>query len=240
MSNNSFPNRRHFLKTTAAATAATTMATGLILPQTGGIVTAQVQVSAGQATKSIKGSETEKNLLKAFAGESQARNRYIFFADQARKENLEQIAAIFEETAHHEQEHARRFFSFLEGGPLEITATYPAGKVGTTQENLEASAAGEHEEWSVLYPGFAKIAEEEGYKDVAVLFKLIAAIEKKHHERYAILHKNVAEHKVFKKDGKVFWKCIKCGFITENIEAPETCPTCKHDRTHFEITTENY
>ena len=231
MSNNSNPNRRHFLK----ATAATTMAAGLILPQTSGIVLPQGQAPAGAASKGVKGSATEKNLLKAFAGESQARNRYIFFADQARKDNLDQIAAIFEETAHHEQEHARRFFSFLEGGPLEITATYPAGKVGTTLENLQASAAGEHEEWSEIYPAFAKIATDEGFPLVARLFNAVCISERFHENRYSDLLKNIKEEIVFQRDDDVVWVCRNCGYTSKNTMPPPNCPACGKPKTQFQI-----
>ena len=229
MSNNSNPNRRNFLK----ATAATTVAAGLILPQTSGIVLPQGQTGASQ--KSVKGSKTEQNLLKAFAGESQARNRYIFFADQARKENLEQIAVIFEETAHHEQEHARRFFSFLEGGPLEITAKYPAGKVGTTLENLQASAAGEHEEWAELYPAFAKTAESEGFPLVARLFTAVCTSERFHENRYRDFIKNVEEGVVFERDEDVVWVCRNCGFTSKNTMPPPNCPACGKPKTQFQI-----
>jgi len=233
MSHNPFPDRRHFLKTTAAAT----MAAGLILPQTGGLVAAQTV--AGNA-KSVKGTETEKNLLKSFAGESQARNRYIFFADQARKENLEQIAAIFEETAHHEQEHARRFFSFLEGGPLEITAVYPAGKVGTTVQNLQASADGEHEEWAEIYPAFAKIAESEGFPLIARLFAGVGVSERFHENRYRDFLKNVEEGIVFEREDEVVWVCRNCGFTSKNYMPPPACPACTKPKTQFQIFTPNW
>ena len=234
MSNNQFPNRRHFLKATAVTTAA-----GLILPQTNGIVTAQ-GVTTAQPTKSVLGTKTEQNLLKAFAGESQARNRYIFFADQARKENLEQIAAIFEETAHHEQEHARRFFSFLEGGPLEITATYPAGKVGTTEQNLQASADGEHEEWAEIYPAFAKIAESEGFPLIARLFTAVSVSERFHENRYRDFIKNIEEGIVYERDDDVVWVCRNCGFTSKNTMPPPTCPACGKPKTQFQIFTPNW
>lgn len=188
----------------------------------------------------LKGSKTEQNLLKAFAGESQARMRYDYFADQARKEGLEQIAALFEETALNEMEHAKRFFSFLEGGMVEITATYPAGVIGNTLENLKAAADGENEEWSELYPEFAKIAEEEGFKEVAKTFNLIAKVEMAHEERYRTLYNNLQEGKVFKRGERVIWKCRKCGFIHEGTVAPKKCPACLHDQSYFEIKETNY
>lgn len=190
--------------------------------------------------ESLKGTKTEQNLLKSFAGESQARMRYNYFAEQARKEGLEQIADLFEETAVNEREHAKQFFSFLEGHPLEITATYPAGKIGSTLENLKAAAEGENEEWTELYPEFAKVAEEEGFKKVAVLFKNIAKVEKAHEERYAVLHKNLQEGKVFEKGEKVTWKCQKCGYLHESNKAPKNCPICKHPQAYFEMEVINY
>jgi rubrerythrin len=190
--------------------------------------------------KSIKGSQTEQNLLKAFAGESQARMRYDYFAKQAKKEGLEQIAALFEETALNEKEHAKRFFKFLEGGGVEITAMYPAGIIGTTAENLKAAAAGENEEWTELYPEFARIAEEEGFKAVAVAFKMIAKVEMAHEARYLKLHKNLEEGKVFEKDGKIIWKCRNCGYLHESTKAPNTCPACLHPQSYFEIKEMNY
>ena len=189
---------------------------------------------------SIKGTETEKNLLKAFAGESQARNRYTYFAGVARKEGLVQMAEIFAETADQEKEHAKRFFSFLEGGPLEITACYPAGKIGTTTENLEAAADGEHEEWTELYPAFAATAREEGFSAVAILFEKISIAEKQHENRYRGLLKNLNEGKVFKKDGKVMWRCRNCGYLHEAEEAPAMCPACAHPQAHFEVLGENW
>ncbi len=190
--------------------------------------------------KSIKGSLTEQNLLKAFAGESQARMRYDYFAKQAKKEGLEQIAALFEETALNEKEHAKRFFKFLEGGGVEITAMYPAGIIGTTSENLMAAADGENEEWTELYPEFARIAEEEGFKAVAVAFKMIAKVEEAHEARYRKLYKNLEEGKVFEKDGKLVWKCRNCGYIHESTKAPNTCPACLHPQSYFEIKESNY
>nr|WP_319398747.1 rubrerythrin family protein [uncultured Carboxylicivirga sp.] len=188
----------------------------------------------------LKGTKTEQNLLKAFAGESQARMRYNYFAKQAQKEGLEQIAAIFMETADQEKEHAKRFFKFLEGGMVEITASYPAGVIGDTKENLQAAADGENEEWTELYPEFAKIAEEEGFKDVAVAFKMIAKVEAHHEERYRTLYTNLMEGKVFERDGKVTWMCRNCGFIHESAKAPKTCPACLHPQSYFEIKKTNY
>lgn len=189
---------------------------------------------------SIKGTKTEQNLLKAFAGESQARMRYNYFAKVAKKEGLEQISAIFEETALNEKEHAKRFFKFLEGGMVEITAAYPAGVIATTMENLKASADGENEEWTELYPEFAKIAEEEGFKDVATAFKMIAKVEKAHEERYRKLYDNLEAGKVFEKNGKVIWKCRNCGFLHESAKAPKVCPACLHPQSYFEIEAFNF
>jgi len=189
---------------------------------------------------SLKGTKTEQNLLKAFAGESQARNRYIMFAKQAKKEGLEQIAMLFEETALNEEQHAKRFFSFLQGGMVEITASYPAGKVGTTLENLKAAAEGENEEWTVLYPNFAKIAEEEGFKEIAAAFRMIAKVETAHEKRYRKLYENLENGMVFKRNGKIVWKCIKCGYLHEGEEAPKLCPACLHPQSYFEIFVENY
>ncbi|OPZ07227.1 MAG: Rubrerythrin [candidate division BRC1 bacterium ADurb.BinA364] len=188
----------------------------------------------------MKGSETEKNLLKAFAGESQARNRYTYFASQAKKDGFEQIAAIFEETANQEKEHAKRFFKFLEGGGVEITAMYPAGKIGSTEENLMASAEGEHEEWTELYPAFAKKAEEEGFGAVAKAFEFIAVAEKQHENRYRGLLKSVKDGAVFKKSQPVVWRCRNCGYLHEGPEAPKACPACVHPQAHFEILVENW
>ena len=190
--------------------------------------------------KSLKGTKTEQNLLKSFAGESQARMRYDYFAKQAKKDGLEQISSIFAETALNEKEHAKRFFKFLEGGDVEITATYSAGKIGTTLENLKASAMGENEEWTKLYPEFAKVAEEEGFKEIATAFKMIAKVEKVHEEGYLKLLKNLEEGKVFEKDGIVIWKCRNCGYIHEAIKAPEKCPACLHPQAYFEIKEDNY
>lgn len=189
---------------------------------------------------SIKGTQTEKNLLKAFAGESQARNRYTYFAGEARKEGFVQIEALFLETADNEKEHAKRFFKFLEGGPLEITATYPAGKIGKTVDNLFAAAEGEKEEWTELYPSFAKVARSEGFADVADAFEAIAKVEAEHEARYRKLCENVKNGKVFKKDASVRWKCRNCGYIVSGTVAPDKCPACVHPQAHFEIAAENY
>ena len=190
--------------------------------------------------KSIKGTKTEQNLLKAFAGESQARMRYDYFAKQAKKEGLEQISALFDETAINEKAHAKRFFKFMEGGPVEITAAYPAGKIGTTLENLKAAADGENEEWTELYPEFAAIAEKEGFKEVATAFRIIAKVEKAHEKRYLKLYKNLEEGKVFTREDKVIWKCRVCGFLHESKTAPKKCPACGHPQAYFEIVDENY
>jgi rubrerythrin len=192
------------------------------------------------STKSLKGTRTEQNLLKAFAGESQARNRYEFFASVAKKEGYEQIAAIFQETANQEKEHAKRFFKFLEGGMTEITASYPAGVIGTTKENLKASAEGENEEWTALYPQFAEIAKEEGFNDVATAFKMIAKVEAEHERRYLKLLQNISEDKVFMKNGKVWWKCINCGYVYESEKALENCPACLHPKAFMQLKEENY
>ena len=189
---------------------------------------------------SIKGTKTEKNLLAAFAGESQARNRYTYAAGVARKEGFLQIAEIFADTAENEKEHAKRFFSFLEGGTAEITATYPAGGTGTTAENLRHAAEGENEEWTKLYPEFARIAKEEGFPAVAAVFTLIAKAEKSHEERYRKLLDNVEHNKVFAKDEKVTWRCRNCGFVHEGVEALDKCPACLHGREYFEVKAENY
>ncbi len=188
----------------------------------------------------LHGSQTEKNLLKSFAGESQARNRYDFFAKVARKEGYEQIAAIFEETALNEQVHAKRFFEFLEGYPVEITAVYPAGKIGTTAENLKAAAMGENEEWTELYPEFEKIAREEGFKEIATAYKLIAKVEAEHEKRYLKLLERVEQGKVFEREEKVFWKCRKCGYIHEGTKPLENCPACHHPKAFFEVLETNY
>ncbi len=189
---------------------------------------------------SIKGSRTEQNLLKAFAGESQARTRYTFFAGKARKEGYIQIADVFEETANQEKEHAKRFFNFLEGGMLEITASFPAGVIGTTLENLKAAADGEHEEHSMLYPEFAKIAREEGFEAVAMIFEKISIAEKQHEKRYRDLAANIEKGVVFKREKAVTWRCRNCGFLHTSEEAPKSCPACAHPQDHFELLVENY
>jgi len=189
---------------------------------------------------SVKGTQTEKNLLAAFAGESQARNRYDYFAGAARKEGFVQIADIFEETARQEKEHAKRFFKFLEGGDVEITATYPAGVIGTTAENLRAAAGGEHEEWSTLYPGFAKVAREEGFEGIARVLEAVCVAERQHEKRYLGLLANVEAGTVFKKPTKVVWRCRNCGYLHEGDEAPGVCPACAHPQAHFELLAENW
>jgi len=190
--------------------------------------------------KSLKGTKTEQNLLKSFAGESQARNRYEFFAGVAKKEGYEQIADIFMETALQEKEHAKRFFKFLEGGVVEITAMYPAGVIGTTKENLKAAAEGENEEWTELYPEFAKIAKEEGFPEIATAFNMIAKVEAEHEKRYLKLLQNISEDKVFIKDGKVWWKCRNCGYVYQSEKALETCPACLHPKSFMQVKEENY
>lgn len=190
--------------------------------------------------KSIKGTQTEKNLLKAFAGESQAKNRYEFAAKVAKAEGYEQISAIFLETALQEQTHAKRFFNFLEGGMLEITAMYPAGLTGTTEENLKAAFEGETEEWTELYPEFAKIAEAEGFKQIATAFKAISAAEKVHAERYNKLLSNLMGNTVFERSEKVFWYCRKCGYVHFGTKALKNCPACNHPEAYFQIMAENY
>jgi len=191
-------------------------------------------------SNSLKGSKTEQNLLKSFAGESQARNRYEFFAKVAKNEGYEQIAAIFQETANQEKEHAKRFFKFLEGGAVEITACYPAGKIGTTKENLKAAAEGENEEWTDLYPQFAETAKEEGFMEIATAYKMIAKVEAEHERRYLKLLQNLSEDKVFMKDGKVWWKCLNCGYVYESEKALEKCPACLHPKAFMQVREENY
>ena len=190
---------------------------------------------------SVKGTETEKNLLKAFAGESQARNRYTFYAKAAQKEGYEQIAAIFLETAEHERQHGKRFFGHLEGGAVEITATYPAGPLeGTTAEHLAAAAAGEHEEWTALYPGFADVAEKEGLKDAATTFRMVAKAETMHEARYRKLLDNVEKGAVFERPEPVKWMCRKCGYVHEGKKALKVCPVCQHPQPYQEVFAENY
>lgn len=188
----------------------------------------------------LKGSKTEHNLLASFAGESQARNRYTYFASVAKKEGYEQISALFQETADNEKEHAKRFFKFLEGGDLQITATYPAGMIGTTLENLKAAAAGEHEEHTILYPGAADIAEAEGFMPVAACFRMIAKVEVEHEKRYRKLIANIENGEVFKKSASVRWKCRNCGYVHEGNEPPQKCPACLHPQSYFEIKEVNY
>jgi rubrerythrin len=190
--------------------------------------------------KSIKGTKTEKNLLASFAGESQARNRYTYFASAARKEGLEQIANIFLETAENEKEHAKVFFKHLEGGDVEITAMYPAGQIKDTKSNLEAAAAGENMEWTTLYQNFAKNAKDEGFPEVARSFEQIAKVERFHEERYRKLIHNITNNEVFRKKSAIKWHCINCGYIFEGAEAPKECPACKHPQSYYEVLAENY
>ena len=189
---------------------------------------------------SIKGSKTEINLLASFAGESQARNRYDYFASKAKKDGYVQIADIFAETALQEKEHAKRFFKFLEGGEVEITGAFPAGVIGDTADNLAAAAAGEHYEWSEMYPGFAAVAREEGFETAAQIFEAISVAEKQHENRYLGLLKNIEAGTVFKKDASVTWRCRNCGYLHDGTEAPETCPACAHPQAHFELLAENW
>ncbi len=191
-------------------------------------------------SKSIKGTKTEKNLLASFAGESQARNRYTYFASVAKKEGYEQISAIFSDTADNEKEHAKRFFKLLEGGELKIEASYPAGVIGTTAQNLEEAANGEKMEWTILYKEAADIADQEGFPEVATQFREIAEVEAEHEKRYRKLLANVKESKVFKKDKPVKWHCRNCGYVHEGPEAPKECPACAHPQAHYEVLCENY
>jgi rubrerythrin len=188
----------------------------------------------------LKGSQTEKNLLAAFVGESQARNRYTYFASAARKEGYEQISALFLETAENEKEHAKLFFSLLKGGDVEIVAAYPAGVIGNTADNLKAAAAGENLEWTTLYQNFADIAKKEGFTEASETFTQVAKVEKFHENRYLNLLKNVKDGKVFEKDSSVKWHCRNCGYVFEGKEVPDQCPVCKHPRAHFEVLAENY
>ena len=190
--------------------------------------------------KSLKGTKTEKNVLLSFAGESQARNRYSFFSSQAKKEGYEQMAAIFLDTADNEKEHAKIFFKLLEGGMVEITGEFPAGVIGDTKANLKAAAEGEMLENTKIYPGFASIAEKEGFPEIAKTFSLISSVEKGHENRYRALLKNLKDGTVFKRDRKVFWRCRNCGYIHEGIEAPVECPACQHEQAYFEILNESY
>jgi len=189
---------------------------------------------------SISGSRTEKNILTAFAGESQARNHYTYFAKQAKKEGYEQIAAIFEETANHEKEHAKRLFKMLEGGEVEVTATFPAGRIGTTVENLKAAAGGENHEHANMYPGFAEIARQEGYQEIAAVFEAIAVAEDRHEKRFLQFLKNIENDRVFKREPGSVWACRNCGYRHEGEAAPETCPACAHPQAHFELIAGNY
>ena len=188
----------------------------------------------------LKGSKTEKNLMAAFAGESQARNRYTYFSSQARKEGYRQIAEIFEETANQEREHAKRLFKLMEGGEVEITGAFPFGIIGTTTQNLKEGAAGENHEWTEMYPGFAKTAREEGFNEIADIFEAIAIAEKQHEKRYLDLARNIDEGKVFKKDKPVVWRCLNCGYLHEGTDAPDVCPACDHKQPHFELLGENW
>jgi len=188
----------------------------------------------------LSGTQTEKNILTAFAGESQARNRYTYFASQAKKEGYVQISAIFEETANQEKEHAKRLFKLLEGGAIEVSAAFPAGVIGSTYDNLLASAAGEKEEYAHMYPDFAKIARKEGFEDFAKIFEAIAVAEKQHEKRYLALAANIKSGNVFKRKEPVVWRCRNCGYLHNGTEAPETCPACDHPRDHFELLGENY
>jgi rubrerythrin len=188
----------------------------------------------------LKGTQTETNLLTAFAGESQARNRYTYFASQAKKDGLEQIGFIFEETANQEKEHAKRLFKLLQGGEAKVTATFPAGMIRTTHENLKEAASGENYEWTDMYPGFAKVAREEGFGEIAEIFESIAVAERQHEKRYLALAGNIESNRVFKREAKVTWRCRNCGYLYEGEEAPEECPACAHPRAHYEILGENY
>ncbi|MFZ5901654.1 MAG: rubrerythrin [Bacillota bacterium] len=188
----------------------------------------------------LKGTRTEKNLLTAFAGESQARNRYTYYAGQAKKEGYEQIAAVFLETADNEKEHAKRLFKFLEGGEAEISAAFPAGRIGTTAENLAAAAGGENHEHTVMYPDFARTAEEEGFPEIAAVFRAIGRAEQGHEERFRALLDNVTRGRVFKREEKTTWRCRNCGYLHEGEEAPEVCPACAHPRAYFELPARNY
>ncbi len=188
----------------------------------------------------LQGSQTETNMLTAFAGESQARNRYTYFASQAKKEGLVQISDIFAETANQEKEHAKRLFKLLEGGEVEVQAAFPAGVIGSTAENLKAGAGGEHYEWTEMYPGFAKVAREEGFDNIATIFESIAVAEKQHEKRYNDLRANIEAGRVFKRDEPVVWRCRNCGYLHEGSEAPATCPACAHPQAHFELLGENW
>ena len=188
----------------------------------------------------LKGTQTEKNILTAFAGESQARNRYTYFSSQAKKENFVQISDIFDETANQEKEHAKRLFKLLEGGEVEVRAAFPAGVIGTTADNLKEASAGENYEWTDMYPSFAEKAKEEGFDNIADIFTSIAVAEKQHEKRYLALLKNIETGRVFKKDTSVTWRCRNCGYLHTGDEAPEKCSACDHDQAHFELLAENY
>lgn len=190
--------------------------------------------------KELKGSRTERNLLTAFAGESQARNRYTYFAGQARKDGFMQIAAVFEETANQEKEHAKRFFSFLPGGDVEFTAGFPAGVIGSTLDNLKAAAVGEHHEYTEMYPDFARIAEEEGFKQIAAVFRAVSVAEKQHEKRYRDLADNIEKDRVFKREATVVWRCLNCGYLHEGPDAPANCPACAHPQSYYELLGENW
>ncbi|MCE5336627.1 MAG: rubrerythrin family protein [Desulfobacteraceae bacterium] len=190
--------------------------------------------------KQLKGTQTEKNLLASFAGESQARNRYTYFAGKARKEGFVQIAAIFEETANQEKEHAKRFFQFLQGGDLVVSASFPAGVVGSTLDNLTAAADGEHHEHTEMYPEFARVAEEEGFEAIAKVFAAVSVAERQHEKRYRDLARNIERAEVFKRDSGTVWRCINCGYLHHGEEAPEICPACAHPRDYYEILAENW
>jgi rubrerythrin len=189
---------------------------------------------------SIKGTKTEKNLLTAFAGESQARNRYTYFASQAKKDGYVQMQLVFEETANQEKEHAKRLFKFLEGGEAEVQAAFPAGVIGSTAENLREAAGGEHYEWTEMYPSFAKTAREEGFDEIADVFESIAIAEKQHEKRYNDLRANIEARRVFKRDRPVVWRCINCGYLHEGAEAPDKCPACNHPQSWYELLGENW
>src|SRR6056297_3101866 len=190
--------------------------------------------------KELKGTQTEKNLMASFAGESQARNRYTYFASAAKKEGFVQISQVFEETANQEKEHAKRFFKFLQGGKVEIVAAFPAGVIGTTAENLKAAAAGENEEWTDMYPGFAATAREEGFSEIAAVYEAVVVAERQHEKRYKDLLANIENGKVFKRDSAVTWRCINCGYLFEGTEAPAKCPACAHPQSYFELLGENW
>lgn len=227
-------SRREFLKTTAAVSAG-----GILLANAGSIFAQEATI--GAPAKKVKGTETEQNLLKAFAGESQARNRYTMYAEKARKDGFHQIAAIFDETAGHEVEHAKRFYSYLEGGTAKITAEYPAGIVNDdTAVNLKSAAAGENEEWSILYPQFGKTAAEEGFPQIAELFKNVCVAEKMHENRYLDLMKNIEADRVFERDERVVWKCRNCGYIHTGREALGSCPACRFTQGYFELFIPNW